>query len=70
MFQFNGEGIEKDTGSDDEGTTDEGHVSDEFAETNIKEFDSLQLLEQVVSSQEYLVLVQKAIGAISSVVYF
>lgn len=44
------EGIEKDSGSDDEGTGDEGCISDEFDGTNIKEFNSLQLLEQVVSS--------------------
>lgn len=43
--------MEKDTGSEDEGMADEGPNSDEFDETNIKEFDSLQLLEQVVSSQ-------------------
>lgn len=50
-FQFIEEGMEKDTGSEDEGMADEGPNSDEFDETNIKEFDSLQLLEQVVSSQ-------------------
>lgn len=44
--KFIEEGIEKDTGSDDEGMADEGRNSDEFDETNIKEFDSLQLLEQ------------------------
>ena len=52
MFQFIEVGIEKDTSSDDEGTGDEAHISDEFAETNIKDFDSLKLLEQVVSPQD------------------
>ncbi|XAR63555.1 Non-specific serine/threonine protein kinase [Bertholletia excelsa] len=38
--------LEKDLGSDDEGTSDEDHILDETDECNVKSFDSLCLVER------------------------